>query len=262
MAVLGLKFACALAMLNIMTRVCHAASASGYCAWRTCGLDGVSVRFPFILQDDALSGQCYTRYPDLQFQCLNGLLYLNFTSNVSYLDDTYKVTGIDYNMQTLSLVPEGPAACLPFDSNRFGGLNITNTTTLLLDCPTNINESCTFFPATSYVNVCNSTGGPVNNSGAGRWGCDMELNDYTDEAYSACHFIESLPESLNLSGSTALVLQFAGNKSTFTTSHKVHIMMSLFVCLSWVYVLCMSLTSFGIFFLSEEGLVNVGVDVD
>ena len=226
MAVLGLKFACALAMLNIMTRVCHAASASGYCAWRTCGLDGVSVRFPFTLQDDALSSQCYTRYPDLEFQCLNELLYLNFTSNVSYFDDTYKVTSIDYNMQTLSLVPEGPSACLPFDWKRFGGLNITNTTTLLLDCPTNIHGSCTFFPATRYVDVCNSTGEPVKNPGAGRWICDMKLNHYTDEAYSACHLVESLPESLDLSGSTALVLQFAGNKSTFTTSQN-HLKMSL-----------------------------------
>lgn len=202
-----LKLACAFLMFSFFTRVCHAAYASGYCPWRTCGLD-VSVRYPFTLQDDALNGQCYTRYPDLQFQCLNESLNLNFTSNVSYFDDTYKVTGIDYNMQTLSLVPEGSATCRPFDANRFGGLNITNTTTLLLDCPTNITESCTFFPATSYVNVCNSTGGSVNNPGAGSWGCDMELNDYTDEAYSACHLIESL--------STALVLQFAGNKSTFT----------------------------------------------
>ena len=83
----------------------------------------------------------------VQFQCSNELLYLNFTSNISYYDDTYKVTGIDYNMQTLSLVPEGSATCRPFDADRFGGLNITNTTTLLLDCPTNITESCTLFPS-------------------------------------------------------------------------------------------------------------------
>jgi hypothetical protein len=159
-----LKLACALLMFSIFTRVCSTASAGGDCPWRTCSSSGVSVRYPFILQDDALSGQCYTRYPDLQFQCLNEFLYLNFTSNVSY-----KVTGIDYNMQTLSLVPDrGPATCRPFDANRFGGLNITNTSTLLLDCPTNIYKSCAFFQGTSYVNVCNSTGGSVHNSGAGR----------------------------------------------------------------------------------------------
>ena len=66
----------------------------------------------------------------------------------------------------------------------------------------------------------------MNNSGAGRWGCDMELNDYTDEAYSACHLIENGSEYLDTLGSTALVLQFAGNKSTFTTSQN-HLKMSL-----------------------------------
>ena len=217
MAVSGLlKFACALVMFETMTRMCHAASASGYCAWRTCG--GVSVRFPFVLQNDALSGQCYSNYPSLQFQCLNQALYLNFTTIGTYLDDMYQVTAIDYWNQTLTLVPDGTSICRPFDANRFGGLNITNTTTLLLDCPGMYvppGTSCT--PLVNYSDACNSNGTSVTAPPA-RWACEVELKQYT-LTWSSCHLFDIVPTqytNLDSAASAALVLQFGGNRSMFT----------------------------------------------
>src|SRR5438309_569050 len=90
MAAYGLKFTWALVMFNVITRV----MSSGYCPWRTCGFNGVEIRYPFILDDDAL--RCYTAYPNLQFSCLNELLHVNFTTDTSYSSDRYIVTKINY----------------------------------------------------------------------------------------------------------------------------------------------------------------------
>lgn len=215
MVVHGLKSACALFVLNIMARVCHAASALGFCPGRPCGFSGVEIRYPFELPDDALGNKCYTLYPNLAFQCLDNTLYLNFTGNTTDSTYRYKVTKIDYYNQTLLLVPQGqPANCRPFEANRFGGLNITNTTTLLLDCGTNIHGSCTAFPGSNISNVCNITGAGVTDP-VGRNACPMKLENYMDVAYNSCYLMETDPLIPSITGSTALELQFAGNRSTF-----------------------------------------------
>ncbi|KAG0587482.1 hypothetical protein KC19_2G167600 [Ceratodon purpureus] len=223
MAMFGWKLACALFMFNVMTRVCHAGSASGYCPVRTCGTNAdASIRFPFRLLDDALSGRCYSSYPALMFQCMDGTLYLNFTGNLSYSSDMYKVAKIDYWNQTLSLAPHGyPAICRPFDASRFGGLNITNTTTLLLDCATDITGQCTKISGSSFSNACNSTGGGVNTEIGDRWTCPMTLNNYKDPVYSTCYLVETplaFPNDLLGSASTVLELQFAGNRTLSLTN--------------------------------------------
>ncbi|KAG0626678.1 hypothetical protein M758_2G143200 [Ceratodon purpureus] len=228
MAECGLKFGCKMVKFLIMTalftRVAHAGSASAYCPVRTCGTNAeASIRFPFRLLDDAQSGRCYSSYPALMFQCMDQTLYLNFTGNITYSTDMYKVAKIDYWNQTLSLAPHGyPAICRPFDASRFGGLNITNTTTLLLDCATDITGQCTKISGSSFSNACNNTElGGVNLTEIGdRWTCPMTLKNYKDVAYSACYLVETpqaIPNGL-VSASSVLELQFAGNRTLSFTN--------------------------------------------
>ncbi|KAG0587479.1 hypothetical protein KC19_2G167400 [Ceratodon purpureus] len=226
MAECGLGFGCTMAKFIIttalLTRVAHAGSASGYCPVRTCGTNAdASIRFPFRLLDDALSGRCYSSYPALMFQCMDGTLYLNFTGSVTHSSDMYKVSKIDYWNQTLSLAPHGyPAICRPFDASRFGGLNITNTTTLLLDCATDITGQCTKISGSSFSNACNNTGGGVNTEIGDRWSCPMTLKNYKDAAFSACYLVETpqaIPNGL-VSASSVLELQFAGNRTLSLTN--------------------------------------------
>lgn len=229
-----------------MLRVCHGASASGYCQVRTCGASnaGVQIRFPFVLPDDAVNRGCYTDYPELVFTCMDQLLYLNFTANITYSYDSFKVVNIDYWEQTLSLVPSlGDATCQDFIPSRFGGLNITNSTTLLLDCPQNIYESCTRAPP-SLDDVCSNNATGVPDVGYRRWVCPMTLSNFSDAEFSSCHLAPENPttsselNSSRIVGSTTLVLQFEGDRSMFTASESISVVFVMDVCFTFVVRSC------------------------
>ncbi|XP_024393559.1 wall-associated receptor kinase-like 14 isoform X2 [Physcomitrium patens] len=217
MATFAVKSACALVIMHIMIRVCHAASPNNTCKPK-CG--ETEVRYPFSLQNYAL-GQCVTEYPDLGFQCLYRKLYLNLSASPTF---TYEVQNIDYKNQILSIVPYGNnAICSDFTSNIFGTLTITNTTTLLLDCGVRIQEDCTSLDTiVNYDDICNRNGtGVSSQGGANRWACPMRYLNFADSRYNQCHLFERAPTEL-LSGQNKTVtveLQFeVKNISTLDTS--------------------------------------------
>ena len=225
MVMLRLKLACALVMsMSMVVSVSEAAAATGFCPWRTCGANSdPSIRFPFRLGADALSSRCYSTYQKFIFKCRENTLYLNITENITLSLDQYKVAKIDYWDQTLSLVPQGSAVtCRDFDANRFGGMNITNTTSLLLNCPGVVEGSeCT--ELANFSDPCDSSGsGVVNPVRQPAWACPMTLESFRDPKFSRCKLFETVPQTpLNIPNATyLLVLQFEADRSTFTGARK------------------------------------------
>ena len=151
-----------------------------------------------------MSNGCYNaEYQKFLFECRGQTLYLNITADVrSSLPMTYNVTKIDYWNQTLSLVPQD--SCSTFDPNMFGGLNITNTSILILSCPAQMGPRCTLLG----FDVCG-----YKEPGAVWYTCEMTLDNFRDAAFNTCRLHRR--ELFVYSPRYSLVLQFESNRCTF-----------------------------------------------
>uniref|UniRef100_A0A7I4BEG5 Protein kinase domain-containing protein n=1 Tax=Physcomitrium patens TaxID=3218 RepID=A0A7I4BEG5_PHYPA len=185
MAVFGMKLVCAFVMLDIMTKVCHAASPTGFCN-STCGR--ITLKYPFRLMDNENPAKCYSNYPQLKFLCPDETLRLHFTSMPEYSENEYLVLDINYENLTLSIVPSN-GACYLFNTSSFGGMNIKNTSMLYLNCRTEIGGSCE--PANKTSSTCGIN--PAGNTQPSTWfSCPVKLQQDSDQKYKECFLTDPL----------------------------------------------------------------------